>query len=109
MIKLHKSLQLIAVVLAGLLVVAGCASSPTRESTGQYLDNSGVTAAVKANLLADSKVSSFPITVNTYKGTVQLSGFVDNYAQKVRAERIARGVQGVKAIDNALVVRTTKR
>jgi len=101
---MRKSINIILLV-ASMLIMAGCASSHKQESTGEYIDNSAITATVKAKLLADSKMSSFPITVNTYKGTVQLSGFVNSQEQKQRAAEIARNVKGVKVVQNALVVK----
>lgn len=88
----------------GGLTLAGCASSPTSESAGQYVDNSVVTASVKEKFLADPGIKSLKIEVETFKGVVQLSGFVDSADQKARAEQIAGGVDGVKSVKNDLVV-----
>ncbi|MES2219309.1 MAG: BON domain-containing protein [Pseudomonadota bacterium] len=98
-------------VLAALLAlsVAGltaCASADHQESTGQYVDSSAVTVKVKAALLKDKKIKSLPITVNTYKNTVQLSGFVNTEAQKARAGSVASHVEGVQQVDNAIVVKS---
>ena len=91
------------VVTTGL--ITGCAATAHQESTGQYLDSSALTAKVKAKFLADKSVKSLPITVNTYKNVVQLSGFVDNTFQKQRAVAIARSVPGVKQVNDAIVVK----
>ena len=110
MVKLNKTTKLLAAVLTVGTLLGGCVSSaPTHESTGQYIDSSGITMKVKAQLLADDNVKSFPITVNTYKSTVQLSGFVDNYAQKARAGQIARSVEGVTAVDNQLRIKHLRK
>lgn len=87
------------------VALTNCASSQNRESTGQFLDSSAVTVKVKANLLSDKLVKSSPITVKTYKGAVELSGFVDNQAQKSRAVDIARRVNGVVSVTDALVIK----
>lgn len=94
-------------VLAALIGVAavGCTSTPTQESTGQYIDSSVVTSKVKTKLLEDSVTTGFDISVKTYKGVVQLSGFVDNAQEKHRAEELARSVAGVKGVRNDLVIK----
>jgi osmotically-inducible protein OsmY len=86
-------------------VITSCASTTSQESTGQYVDSSAVTMKVKAELLANKEVKSLPITVNTYKDGVQLSGYVDNAYQKAKAGDIASHVEGVKSVDNALIVK----
>ncbi len=90
--------------VCGTLLTA-CASTPKQESTGQYIDNSAITLKVKSQLLADPDVKSLPITVNSYKGDVQLSGFVDTYAQERKAVAIAQSVEGVKSVKDSLVVK----
>jgi osmotically-inducible protein OsmY len=105
---MNKLTQISMACLFGLsaLTMAGCVNStPKQESTGQYLDNSVITANVKAGLLSDPYVKSFPITVNTYKGVVQLSGFVHSRAQANRAERIAGNVPGVRSVENDLIIK----
>lgn len=87
------------------LFLFACASTPKQESTGQYMDSAGITTQVKANLLADPDVKSLPITVNTYKNKVQLSGFVESRKQAMRAAQIAGAVPGVVSVQNDLVVR----
>lgn len=76
-----------------------------RMQTAQYLSDSVVTAKVKAALLKDLQLKGFDISVETYQGTVQLSGFVDSREQVTRAARIAAGVQGVDAVKNSLLVK----
>lgn len=83
-----------------LLALAGCAGSSTQESTGEYLDNSVITAKVKSAFVNDKEVSALDIKVTTFKGEVQLSGFANTRAEIARAVEIARGVEGVKSVKN---------
>lgn len=92
-----------AIAIGGL--AAGCASTPTSDSTGQYVDDTSITTKVKSALLGDDSVKSFEIKVETVKGVVQLSGFVDTSAQKYAAEKDASGVAGVKSVQNSLIVK----
>ena len=82
-----------------------CGSTPKQESTGEYLDNSVITAKVKSLLAADNFLKSFQISVETYKGNVQLSGFVDSQKAADKASEIARSVKGVKSVKNDLIVK----
>ena len=77
-----------------------------QETAGQYVDNSALTLKVKAKLMADDTVKSLPITVNSYKGIVQLCGFVDDMAQVREAAKVARSVEGVKQVKNCLMAKT---
>lgn len=95
-------------LLGGLLSVAmmSCAANtPKDESTGQYLDSSVLTAQVKKELLADPEVKSLPISVTSFKGRVQLSGFVDTRAQEQRAVNIAKSIKGVEQVEDKLSVK----
>ena len=78
----------------------------SRMRAGQYIDDSLITAKVKAALLKDEHVSGLNVSVETYKGTVLLSGFVSNRRQAQRAAEIASGVRGVIAVKNDLVVKS---
>ena len=100
-------LTLCAVLTAGLLPMTwtGCASTATRESTGEYVDDSTITAKVKTALVKDPVVSAFAVSVKTYKGVVQLSGFVNTDAEKTHAAEVAVGVYGVKTVTNSLIVK----
>jgi len=105
----NKAILIICTVLAVGLIPAtwlGCAATATRESTGEYIDDSTVTAKVKTALVKDPVVSALAVTVETYKGVVQLSGFVNTAAEKIQAEAVARGVYGVKSVTNSLVIKT---
>jgi osmotically-inducible protein OsmY len=95
-------------IVIGLLLVAlmaGCASSATQESTGEYIDDSGITASVKAAIYNDPMLKVGQISVETYKGVMQLSGFVDSAQAARRAVELARSVKGVKSVKNSLVVK----
>lgn len=94
----------IGLALGGVLI-SGCSSTSTRESTGEYIDSSAVTAKVKAALISDETVRARDVEVETFRGTVQLSGFVDTEAQKERATSVARTVQGVRDVRNNLIVK----
>jgi len=88
-----------------LAVIAGCASSRTQESTGQYVDDSAITTKVKAAMLEDPGLKSLQVGVETFKGTVQLSGFVNSQEMRNRAAQVASRVNGVKSVKNDLVVK----
>ena len=99
------SLLLLAGALALGSVAGGCAGSPTKDSTGQYVDDTTITTKVKSALLGDDSVKSFEISVETFKGVVQLSGFVDTADQKSAAEHDAMAVAGVKDVNNNLTIK----
>ncbi len=82
-----------------------CASAQKQESTGEYVEDSVITTKVKSLLANDDFLKSFQITVETYKGTVQLSGFVDSQKAVDKAGEIARSVKGVKSVKNNLNVK----
>ena len=93
-------------VLVMLMVAfVACASTSKQESTGEYVDDSVITTKVKSLLAADDFLKSFQISVETYKGTVQLSGFVASQNAVNKAGEIARSVKGVKSVKNDLVVK----
>jgi len=94
-------------VLATSLLVSlvACAPTPTREGTGEYIDDSLITSKVKAAFAADPSVKATQVKVETFKGTVQLSGFVDSRESAEKAVEIARNVKGVKSVKNDTVIR----
>ncbi|MDD5461647.1 MAG: BON domain-containing protein [Methylococcales bacterium] len=94
---------LIVLVLANF--AAGCAGSKKYESTGEYIDDSAITTKVKASILGDSRLKTLQINVKTFKGVVQLSGFVDSSDMAARAVDLTRRVKGVKTVDNSLIVK----
>jgi osmotically-inducible protein OsmY len=93
------------VMLMLIATLAACASTPTRESTGEYVDDSVITTKVKALLAKDDFLKSFEIGVETRKGVVQLSGFVGTQDAVNKAGQIASGVGGVKSVKNDLIVK----
>ncbi len=86
-------------------LVAGCAGGPTKASTGEYFDDATISAKVKAKLFGDPDVSGFAVKVETFKGQVQLSGFVNTQQQKLKAAELARRVSGVRSVSNDLIVK----
>ena len=88
-----------------LLVVAGCASTPKSEGTGEYLDDTFITTKVKAELVNDPVVKATEVNVETFKGVVQLSGFVSSQAAANKAVEIARNVKGVKSVKNDMRIK----
>lgn len=102
--QFSRSLAVVA-MLGGAVAVSACTSTPKQESTGEYVDSAAITTKVKAELIKDPVTKASQISVETFKDTVQLSGFVDTAASKSRAEQIARNTQGVKAVKNDLVVK----
>lgn len=85
---------------AGVAFTAGCSSTATNRSTGAYIDDTAITAKVKTAFIEDDLVKALDVKVDTYNGTVQLSGFVETAAQRTRAESIARGINGVGNVTN---------
>ncbi len=86
-------------------VLTSCASSSKSESTGQYVDDSSITAKVKAKIFENKNLSVNDIGVETYKGVVQLSGFVDNAEKVKEAGDLAASVPGVVSVKNDLIVK----
>lgn len=87
-------------VAASVITLAGCSSTAKQASTGQYLDDTAVTGKVKAAIFADASLKSTEINVETFKGAVQLSGFVNSQADIQRAVAVTQGVSGVKSVKN---------
>jgi osmotically-inducible protein OsmY len=88
-----------------LIVVAGCASTRTHEGTGQYVDDSVITTKVKSAILGEPGLKVSEINVETFKGVVQLSGFVSSRSDVDRAVRVASAVSGVKTVKNDMSVK----
>lgn len=99
--KLFSRLPVFALALV-LSVFVGCASTATQEGTGEYFDDSVITSKVKAAILNEPTLSSNQISVETFKGTVQLSGFVGSQSEIQKAGAIARDVKGVTSVKNDL-------
>src|SRR6187402_3794679 len=98
-----------AVVMVATLAMVACASTRTTKSAGEQIDDSVTTASVKSALIADPVTKAHQIDVETFKGTVQLNGFVDTAASKDRASEVARGTKGVTKVQNNLTVKTDPR
>jgi len=94
-----------SVLLMLIAMFAGCASTPQKSSTGDFIDDSVITTKIKAQLAKDDLLKSFQISVESRKGIVQLSGFVDSQRAVDKADQIARGVEGVQSVMNNLVVK----
>jgi osmotically-inducible protein OsmY len=88
------------------LFTTGCAVMKGRESAGQYTDDKAITAKVKTALLRDKDVKATEVNVTTFRGVVQLSGFIDSPLGKQRAGEIASTVPGVVEVHNDLVLPT---
>lgn len=97
-----KSLLTVLVMFA---FVAGCASSHKQESTGEYIDDTVLTTKVKAEIFNDPELKVLQINVESFKGVVQLSGFVNSSRASARAVQLSRSVNGVKGVKNSIVVK----
>lgn len=89
----------------GLLTIAGCASTETQSGTGEYIDDTVITTKVKTAIFNDSSLKSSEINVETFKGVVQLSGFVSSQEDINRAVVVTRRVKGVKSVENNMQVK----
>jgi osmotically-inducible protein OsmY len=83
-----------------LITATGCASTETHEGTGEYMDDSLITGKINTLMFADPDLKAREINVDTYKGVVQLGGFVATRAESEKAAALARGVKGVKEVKN---------
>ena len=90
----------ILVAAVALTALAGCASTQKHESTGQYIDDTAITTSVKAAIFNEATLKSMEINVETFKGRVQLSGFVRSQANIDRAVQVAQGINGVTSVGN---------
>lgn len=97
--NIYKYFTAVFMALA-LLALGGCSSTSTQEGTGEYIDDTVITAKVKAAIFNDPNLKVAEINVETFKGVVQLSGFVNSREDANRAVVIAREVRGVKAVKN---------
>jgi osmotically-inducible protein OsmY len=106
---MNKASRILAVLFIALPLglVVGCASTDTRERqpVGEYIDDSVITTRVKAAIAQDPVVSVMEVSVETYDGVVQLSGFVSTREQADKAIEIARGVSGVKGVKDDMRIR----
>jgi hypothetical protein len=103
--KLAHRFHLVLAITA-LTLLGGCASNGTRQGAGEYLSDAFITSRVKTAFAIDPQVNATEVKVETYKGTVQLSGFVDSQASVQRAGELARNVGGVKQVKNGTMSRS---
>lgn len=92
-------------VAATMMFMLGCASTAKHEGTGEYIDDTVITTKVKAVIFEEPTLKSAEINVETFKGTVQLSGFVTSQANINKAAELARGVRGVVSVKNDMRVK----
>ncbi|MBR9988050.1 MAG: BON domain-containing protein [Desulfosarcina sp.] len=100
----NRFIQYVGIMML-LVGLTACASTSKQSGAGEYVDDSVITTKVKTQLAADDFLKSFEISVETYKGVVQLSGFVDSQNAVDKAGEIAKGVGGVKSVKNDLSVK----
>ena len=102
-----KQLKYISTIIFAVILatVLGCASTPKHESTGELFDDSVITTKVKAAVFNEPSLKSAEINVETFKGVVQLSGFVSTEADIKKAAEVARSVKGVTSVKNSLLVK----
>jgi hyperosmotically inducible periplasmic protein len=94
-----------AILAISVLAMSGCAVTRGQETVGAYLDDTSITTSVKARFIDNKAVDASSISVETINGAVMLSGFAKNAAEKTSAETIARNVNGVRSVNNAILVR----
>ena len=91
-----------AILLASVL---GCAGTPRQESAGEFIDDTWITTRVKTALVTDDLVKATEVSVETFKGVVQLSGFVSSDAAMAQAVRLAQDIRGVTSVENDMIVK----
>ena len=104
MVKRHRILSFL-VCIPLVTAFLGCAATQKHESTGQYIDDSVITTKVKAAIFDEATLKTLQINVKTFKGVVQLSGFVDSPQSVTKAGAVAGRVEGVKEVKNDLIVK----
>ena len=103
--KYVRALTFAALAGVTIITATGCSVARDQQSVGSYVDDAGITAAIKTKMAEDKTVAATSISVETLNGTVQLSGFAKSQAEKDRADAIARGSKGVRDVRNSIVVR----
>ena len=104
-----RSIALAAAVgISAPVVLTACGSTPTSASTGQYIDDATITTKVKSDFVLDKTVDAGNIKVDTFKGTVQLSGFAKSQVEINKAVQIARNVKGVQSVKNDILLKTNQ-
>jgi osmotically-inducible protein OsmY len=104
MLKLHRIMKFLSCLVLATSLMA-CASTRTHESTGGYVDDTAITTKVKSAIFTDPDLKVLQINVETFKGVVQLSGFVNSRESATKAANVARSVHGVVDVKNDLVVK----
>jgi osmotically-inducible protein OsmY len=94
-----------ALPLITLVASTGCAGDRYHQSTGESIDDHGISMRVRSALSNDAEYKFEGVQVTTFKGTTQLSGFVDKHEQKSRAETITKGVEGVRDVENNITIK----
>lgn len=103
--KYARALAFAAVAGMTIVTATGCSVARNQQTAGSYIDDAGITTAVKAKMAEDKTVAATSISVETLNGTVQLSGFAKSQAEKNQAEAIARNTKNVREVRNSIVVR----
>lgn len=104
MTALHKHFSMLFMAFA-LIALVGCSVASGQKTAGEFVDDSVITTRIKAAFVQDDQLKVTEIKVETYRGAVQLSGFVGSKAQADRAVVVARGIQGVKSVSNDMRIR----
>ena len=106
---MKNSIRLVALLAIGAGGLAsfttGCSGTATSQSTGEYVDDATITTKVKSAFVSDKTVEADQVNVTTFKGNVQLSGFVDTAEMKARAGQIAGTIEGVTNVTNNITVK----
>jgi osmotically-inducible protein OsmY len=102
--NIFKNMSIFAATTA-LVLTIGCAATEDRASVGEVIDDTVITARVKAALIKDEELSAAEINVETFRGTVQLSGFVSDRSDIARATEVTNDIDGVVAVENDLVLK----
>jgi len=105
MLRLNSIYKFMVSIALAAIFLVGCTGTKNTESTGQFVDDSVITTKIKTAILGEPSLKSLQINVKTFKGVVQLSGFVDSSKIASTAEEVAYNVEGVKSVKNDLVVK----
>ena len=104
MLKLSRVMKFLACLIVFTAFI-GCAATEKRQSAGEYVDDSVITTKIKAAIFEEPTLKTMQIEVKTFKGEVQLSGFVDSAQSVTKAGEVARSVEGVTKVNNDLIVK----
>ena len=102
----RTTLAAVITAVAALTLLPGCAVTRGQSTVGEYIDDTGITTAVKARFVENEAINALSIKVETLEGSVMLSGFAKNDTERTTAESLARGVKGVKSVRNQILVRS---